>query len=201
MFEFQELAPGIGSYLNVMDNPKSFISDLEGLVEINSLMWADATQSDGNNGEPMKTPKIRDCKVMSLPAYDSDPNFTKELPGAQFSLHQFLNDSLYGAINDYRARYAAGQWNKSEGWQLLKYGQGNHFVNHFDDSRLYPRTTSMSFYLNDDYEGGEIEFARFGLKIKPKANQLIMFPSNYVYNHTVHPVISGTRYAVVCWWN
>jgi predicted 2-oxoglutarate/Fe(II)-dependent dioxygenase YbiX len=59
----------------------------------------------------------------------------------------------------------------------------------------------MSFYLNEDYEGGEIEFGRFNLKIKPKANQMIMFPSNYIYNHTVHPVVSGTRYAVVAWWN
>jgi predicted 2-oxoglutarate/Fe(II)-dependent dioxygenase YbiX len=58
----------------------------------------------------------------------------------------------------------------------------------------------MSFYLNDEYEGGEIEFSRFGLNVKPKANQAIFFPSNYVYNHTVHPVTSGTRYAVVGWW-
>jgi predicted 2-oxoglutarate/Fe(II)-dependent dioxygenase YbiX len=57
----------------------------------------------------------------------------------------------------------------------------------------------MSFYLNDDYEGGEIEFPRFGLQVKPEPNQMIMFPSNYVYNHVVNPVTSGTRYAIVAW--
>jgi hypothetical protein len=201
MFEFEELAPGIISYTKVIDDPQLFISDLEGLVEINNLIWSDATQSDGHDAEPMKTPSIRECKAMSLPPYDSDPRLATAVPGAQLTLHNFLNDSLYPAINDYRFRHSATQWDQSHGWQILKYGQGNHFVNHFDDSRAYPRTVSMSFYLNDDYEGGEIEFPRFGLKIKPKANQLIMFPSNYVYNHTVHPVVSGTRYAVVCWWN
>jgi predicted 2-oxoglutarate/Fe(II)-dependent dioxygenase YbiX len=51
-------------------------------------------------------------------------------------------------------------------------------------------------YLNDDYEGGEIEFVNFDIKIKPKAGTLIMFPSNYPYSHIAHPVISGTKYAV-----
>ena len=90
-------------------------------------------------------------------------------------------------------------WSSNEGWQILKYGVGQHFVNHVDDSKGYPRTVSMSFYLNDNYEGGEIEFPRFGIQVKPEANQLIMFPSNYVYNHVVNPVTKGTRYAIVGW--
>ena len=59
----------------------------------------------------------------------------------------------------------------------------------------------MSYFLNDNYIGGEIEFARFNLKIKPKANQALFFPSNYVYNHQVHDVISGTRYTIVIFWD
>jgi Rps23 Pro-64 3,4-dihydroxylase Tpa1-like proline 4-hydroxylase len=58
----------------------------------------------------------------------------------------------------------------------------------------------MSFFLNDDYEGGEIEFTRFGLSIKPKANQAVFFPSNYVYSHSVNSVVSGVRYSIVGWW-
>ena len=59
----------------------------------------------------------------------------------------------------------------------------------------------MCFYLNEDYHGGEIEFTRFNLKIKPKENQMIIFPSNYIYNHVVNPVIKGKRYVIVGWWN
>jgi predicted 2-oxoglutarate/Fe(II)-dependent dioxygenase YbiX len=58
---------------------------------------------------------------------------------------------------------------------------------------------STIFYMNDDYEGGEIEFPRFNVSHKPEKNELIIFPSTYVYNHSVLPVTSGTRYAVVSW--
>jgi len=39
-------------------------------------------------------------------------------------------------------------------------------------------------YLNDDYEGGEICFPRFNIEYKPKANEFLVFPSTYVYNHS-----------------
>jgi predicted 2-oxoglutarate/Fe(II)-dependent dioxygenase YbiX len=46
---------------------------------------------------------------------------------------------------------------------------------------------------------GELTFDRFGIEYKPKANQLIIFPSTFVYNHSVKEVISGKRYVVVSW--
>jgi predicted 2-oxoglutarate/Fe(II)-dependent dioxygenase YbiX len=58
---------------------------------------------------------------------------------------------------------------------------------------------SWVYYINDDYTGGEISFPRFNLTYKPVANEFIVFPSNYIYNHSVLPVIEGTRYAVVSW--
>jgi len=205
MFECEELAPGIVSYLNVMEDPSTFIVDVESLVEINELSWmygsAGEPRNESNEVKP-KLSSIRDCRVISLPKFDTA---TPKEPGSPslgaLSAHNFLNESLYGAINDYRTRFNAHEWNISEGWQILKYGKDGHFINHFDDCTMFPRTVSMSFYLNDDYEGGEIEFNNFKLKIKPKANQMIVFPSNYVYTHTVHPVTYGTRYAVVGWWD
>lgn len=201
MFEKEELAPGIVSYTNVMENPQEFINDIEGMVELNGLAWNPAQQSSGgHDSESEVVPSIRNCSVISLPPFDRNPSY-REHGGVSVAVHDFLNESLMPAINDYRANYAAFHWVDSEGWQILKYGENNYFVNHYDDSKSFPRTVSMSFYLNEDYEGGEIEFPRFGLKIKPKANQMIMFPSNYVYNHSVLPVVSGLRYAIVGWWN
>jgi len=42
---------------------------------------------------------------------------------------------------------------------------------------------------------------RFDITFKPKANQMIVFPSNFMYKHSVSPVIEGERYAVVSWLN
>ena len=61
------------------------------------------------------------------------------------------------------------------------------------------RSVSAICYLNDDYEGGELEFVNFKLKIKPQAGMMILFPSNFAYMHIAHPVTSGTKYAMVTW--
>lgn len=198
--EKEQLAPGIWSYTNVLENPAEFISDVEGLVEIKNLQWYEAGSNNGDSTDTSVSKSIRDCWAISIPPYDRNQE-ARQHGGALPLLHDYLNAGLLPVYRDYCAEHAAFHWPDNEGWQLLKYGVGHHFVGHYDDSKVYPRTISTSYYLNDDYEGGEIEFPRFGLKIKPKANQMIMFPANYVYNHTVHPVTSGLRYAVVAWWN
>jgi predicted 2-oxoglutarate/Fe(II)-dependent dioxygenase YbiX len=87
----------------------------------------------------------------------------------------------------------------AENYQLLKYSGGQHYGAHYDGGTESKRTVSPILYLNDNYEGGEIEFVNFGIKIKPKAGSLLVFPSNYAYRHIAHPVISGTKYAIVTW--
>tara|TARA_R100000657_G_C4680512_1_gene128806 strand:+ start:1462 stop:2070 length:609 start_codon:yes stop_codon:yes gene_type:complete len=86
--------------------------------------------------------------------------------------------------------------------QVLRYQQTGHYITHVDYSKHAPRQFSFSYILNDDYEGGEFEFhlpRDEVLKIKPKANSCIMFPSNFIFAHKVNPVNKGTRYAVVGW--
>jgi predicted 2-oxoglutarate/Fe(II)-dependent dioxygenase YbiX len=106
---------------------------------------------------------------------------------------------LLNDVKDYASEFGVLAYATGENWQLLKYGKGHHFDNHIDDNKLNPRTFSVSYYLNNNYEGGEIEFPRFDLKIKPEANQAIVFPANYVYNHKIYPVTDGTRYTIVNW--
>jgi Rps23 Pro-64 3,4-dihydroxylase Tpa1-like proline 4-hydroxylase len=82
---------------------------------------------------------------------------------------------------------------------LLQYTETQKFNSHYDGGSGSKRTISPILYLNDDYIGGEIEFVNFNIKIKPKSGSLILFPSNYAYRHTAHPVTSGTKYAIVTW--
>jgi hypothetical protein len=87
----------------------------------------------------------------------------------------------------------------NEGFNLLRYQGGEYFDAHYDGGTGTGRCISPILYLNDDYDGGEIDFINFGLKIKPKAGTLYLFPSNYAYSHIAHPVKSGTKYAIVTW--
>ena len=86
-----------------------------------------------------------------------------------------------------------------EGYSMLRYSGGQEYKAHADGTTATGRAISAIVYLNDDYEGGEVEFVNFDIKIKPKAGMLLLFPSTYPYTHIAHPVTSGTKYAIVTW--
>lgn len=201
-FKKEQLAPGIVAYYDVIEDPQSFISDIEGLVEINNLSWRLGTVRDVgdlNDSSNTVNKDLRIVETIGLSSYDRFPNLRDTDQSTALMVHDHLNELLLPTIRDYAIEHGCIAYATGENWQILKYGQGHHFENHVDDNKGMPRTFSISYYLNDDYEGGEIEFPRFGLKIKPKANQAIVFAANYVYNHKIYPVTSGTRYTVVNW--
>ena len=102
-------------------------------------------------------------------------------------------------VADYRSRYSIPKIVSSH-TVLLRYEPGDMFHNHFDAAKTYPRIVSVSMFLNDDFEGGELEFKEFGIKLKPDAGDIVVFCSSYPYMHQVHPVKTGIRYSVVKWY-
>jgi len=65
------------------------------------------------------------------------------------------------------------------------------------------RKISASILLNDNFSGGEFDFATLtegkikNTEVKPKKGDAIFFPS--YLQHRVRPVKDGTRYSLVCW--
>jgi predicted 2-oxoglutarate/Fe(II)-dependent dioxygenase YbiX len=62
----------------------------------------------------------------------------------------------------------------------------------------YPHLTSLLF-LNDNYEGGEFVMLDDTYKAKVKQGSVIVFPSNFMYDHEVKKVTKGNRYSVMTW--
>ena len=118
---------------------------------------------------------------------------------AMRAIHNQTYLSLVACTNDYVERFNAAQNVIHEPYGMLKYRGGEFYKAHSDGGGATNRVISAVIYLNDNYEGGEIEFTRFGIKIKPLPGMCILFPSNYAYEHIAHPVISGTKYAMVTW--
>lgn len=56
------------------------------------------------------------------------------------------------------------------------------------------------FYLNDDYEGGELYFPNQNIQFKPKAGAAYFFPGDMNYIHGVTKIESGIRYTVPFFW-
>lgn len=122
---------------------------------------------------------------------------------SQSGVLQNINNMFYSLLlsttNSYAKRYGIHENFFHEGYNLLKYSPGEEYKVHYDGGTSIGRSVSAICYLNNDYEGGEIEFVNFKVKIKPEPGMMILFPSNYAYAHVAHPVISGTKYALVTW--
>lgn len=115
------------------------------------------------------------------------------------NIHNQFNMLLLAATGSYVSRYDIHENLWHEPYNLLKYSGGQQYKAHYDGSTGIGRCISALVYLNSNYEGGEIEFVNFGVKVKPEPGMLILFPSNYAYRHIAHPVTSGTKYNLVTW--
>lgn len=87
--------------------------------------------------------------------------------------------------------------------QILKYTTGGHYKFHTDMGPSNPRSLSLIYFVNSDYEGGDLCFKDLKnnqeLTVEKKENRLIIWPSNFMYPHAVKPITKGTRYSVVSW--
>jgi hypothetical protein len=85
------------------------------------------------------------------------------------------------------------------GYEINKYEKDQYYDTHIDvlPTRQVDRILSLVVYLNDDYEGGAIEFPFF--RYQPKKGEAIVFPSNWLYPHKSTSIIKGTKYSLVTW--
>jgi hypothetical protein len=114
-------------------------------------------------------------------------------------IHNQMYVLLMASLEGYRKRYGIQEQLWHEDYNMLKYKGGTEYKAHYDGDTSTRRSVSAIIYLNKDYEGGHVEFTNFGIKIKPEPGMLLLFPSNYAYTHIAHPVVSGTKYALVTW--
>jgi len=84
-----------------------------------------------------------------------------------------------------------------EAINFVKYEQGELFSYHSDHGYHYKCTVSTVAFLNDDFEGGLLDFDKLKVSIQPKEGDVVVFPSTYIYTHASLPVTSGTKYVAV----
>ena len=56
------------------------------------------------------------------------------------------------------------------------------------------------FYLNDDYEGGELYFTQHNIEFNPKACAAYFFPVDRNFLHGVREIKNGHRYVIPFFW-
>ncbi|MGB1108871.1 MAG: 2OG-Fe(II) oxygenase family protein [Gammaproteobacteria bacterium] len=134
-------------------------------------------------------PEVRACDVMTM----SD-GMGASLQRHRTALLRFIRQC--GQL--YVDRFP---WFNGEGLenpQLIRYGVDQFYREHVDHGHL-SRKLSVSITLNDGYQGGEFSLFQGRLKLSTKPGDVLMFPSNFLFPHSVEPIYEGTRYAVVTW--
>lgn len=186
----ETVAGCIDIYENAWPYPEETIEMIENecSAENAGLNWSKAVTLGGGHLQKHRT------------NYDMGITYNAELgnPAAQ-NVHNQMYMLLLATTIDYNKRYGVHEGLWHENYNMLKYSTGQEYHAHYDGSTKTGRSLSAIVYLNDDYEGGHVEFVNFGVKIKPKPGMLLLFPSNYAYSHIAHPVTSGTKYAIVTW--
>jgi hypothetical protein len=189
--------PGLGLniYHNVFskEDANRYINVLEtNLDESKGYSWSEAQVT--NSATPIK--KARDCVDFRYKQENLGPR--NERNAQLLDLHEEIYQKLKYCIDDY-ARYWGINVTYYEAFNFVKYeGEGKHFRIHADDGPAYSCRVSAVIYINDEYEGGELQFPRLdNLVYTPKAGDIAVFPSNYIYEHASLPMKSGTKYCVV----
>lgn len=182
-FYFESPIPGVHIYNNVWPNSMEFL---------NSTLSKEFWEKHGNE---------HGYKMWVREDFFDDINFTRE-NGKQADTcwiynHKEANEAFKGVLDSY-----CYHWNldpkSRESLRITRYSNGEFFGAHSDDTYATPRTVSLVYYPNDDYEGGDLEFIHFGVTLKPKAGQLFVFPSAYSYEHKIHEIRSGNpRWTIV----
>lgn len=188
-----DLGNGIMIYHDVLTPDLDIINRLEDVVSdtSNNYNYAEAMVGYG-----MKMPEYRDCFDLKFKKTDIEHDTSE----ASLKLQSLWSDVHYRklqAVKDYTKRHNVGELRYWEALNFVKYGPGQHFQEHTDHGFSYNCVVSMVGYVNDDYSGGEINFRMQGVQVKPKAGDLFIFPSNFMYPHRAMPVHEGTKYSIV----
>ena len=199
--KLKELFPGLVVITNFLNNYDSVVSNINKISENkeNSHLWIKAKTNSGPNNNPsLSKHRTNDMILVDESFLDSDDSFLR-LIGDTANL---INGDIKEAIDLYKDKYKVETNLTKETPKhntMLRYTDGQKYDQHNDWSPKNKRLISYLVYTNNDYVGGELEFVHLGIKIKPEANSMIIFPSHFLFSHIAHPVQSGTKYAIVNW--
>jgi predicted 2-oxoglutarate/Fe(II)-dependent dioxygenase YbiX len=138
---------------------------------------------------------IRNCKEIHLSC--------DEILGRNYEVRKEIDELIHKSIHKVISKYIEIHKDFTididTGYNLLKYDEGEFYIEHTDSFKNQQRSLSCSLQLNDNYTGGEFAFFGKDVIIKSKKGSAIVFPSNFMYPHEIMPVIQGTRYSIITW--
>ena len=164
-----------------------------------NTMW-DITETHYNeDGTVIYDSSYWDHRVATAPILkEADPKVVDLISDMQDRLKKKV-DSFFDVdahpTSPAIVRWLPGQRQQPHADKELHEGEGRGKPNDFP----YYDIAGL-FYINDDYEGGELYFPNQGIQFKPKAGSAYFFPGDMNYIHGVTEIKSGIRYVCPFFW-
>ena len=129
-------------------------------------------------------------KVVPLIPYTNNFNFIKEKTKLAIDTWiKYLDQPKYFFTHALKQNLRF-----SHNYRIMKYETGAEIHPHSDhDPGIYG---SISFNLNDNYEGGEFKFFNGNHTVSLSKGDALIFPADFFWVHEVSPVTKGERYSI-----
>jgi predicted 2-oxoglutarate/Fe(II)-dependent dioxygenase YbiX len=119
---------------------------------------------------------------------------------------KYIIETLVNAMYDTANKYAEiigieGNPELGKNFVINKYATGEEMGSHVDWNEKNDQLEySFVFYLNDNYEGGDIYWPNHNISVKPEAGSVVIFPSKEPYQHAVKKVTEGNKIFIPHFW-
>ena len=189
--EINKLEDNIFYFTNILDDPASFLNDIKNFSDFNLISeWKDwyASNSDIKFGQYKEI----------FPEYLNTLSNNNSI-----KIINTITNSISKCIEIYIKETNAVPGYLPNIINVRKYDTEAYMGPHIDTEDEQDKTRpsiSLVFYLNDNYEGGQIEFQNQNILLKPEAGSIIIFPSISPYYHDPKPVTEGTKYMIPVFW-
>lgn len=185
MFDIKILDEKIFQFINVLNNTDELIRLIEmddkNITDEDCIgKWIDWSTSDGYQFGFRK---------------EINPNKLNTSSDNSYKIFNLLNDTISKCIENYMS-ISGNNIGLRTPFGISKYNVGSEMGKHVDDYEDYDKNPTVSgiLYLNDNYQGGELYFEDQGIKIKPTAGSMVIFPSIKPYFHQSLKIIDGIKY-------
>lgn len=114
-------------------------------------------------------------------------------------IHQELLEVFLACLEKYIQKYTLSI-KKAEHLRVARYPVEGYYKPHAD-AENGSRQLSGVLFLNEDFQGGELNFIYQDLEIKPKAGDLLLFPSNFIFRHECKKITEGNKFLALTWFS
>ena len=118
---------------------------------------------------------------------------------------RYIHKELFVHLINYKTKFPEFNYTDISQTDFLRYEANGKYEIHVHNAPGIYRNLSIIVNLNEGYEGGDfVFFDPFNKKdiihrVSLKTGSVLMFPSNFLFPHSIKPIIKGTRYSLVCW--